>query len=175
MTTHEIESEFRAASVKLHKLLDEYLANEITVDELKAKVWPIAKSLPSYYYDEDDRVWRPCEELDSEEFTDEFNDLFTTEDRFSHHGSNSFIACLIPSVIEMNSPNTAEGMFTLDLALKPLGINIHLDYNPDVHTVNITYTQTEKIIDFVSTHPMTPEDWEDLLVKLDAGIALTIS
>lgn len=79
------------------------------------------------------------------------------------------------SLDEMNDQNTAEGMFTLDLALVPLGINIHLDYNPDIHIVNITYTQAEKIIDFVSTHPMTPEDWEDLLAKLDAGIALTIS
>lgn len=79
------------------------------------------------------------------------------------------------SLDETNDLNTAEGMFTLDLALMPLGIDIHVVYNPDAEMAHITYAQTEKSLNAETEHPMTLEDWGDLLTRLDAGEALTIS
>ena len=76
------------------------------------------------------------------------------------------------SLDETNSQNTTEGMFTLDLALKPLGINIHIAYNPDTEIAHITYEQTDGCMGSNVEHPMSLEDWEDLLTRLEA---LTIS
>lgn len=76
---------------------------------------------------------------------------------------------------ETSIPDATEDMFTLGLALVPLGINIHIAYNPDTEIAHITYEQTNGCMSSNVEHPMSLEDWEDLLTRLDAGEALTIS
>lgn len=64
---------------------------------------------------------------------------------------------------------------TLDLSLVLLGIDIHVDYDSDAEMAHITYAQVNECINTETDFQMSLEQWSELLTRLDAGEALTIS